>query len=107
MDGDDKDAHVRELKATLASIDSIDVLKEAQEMSLTHDRQVYDLSIHVQHSFEEFSDCMPGMVNRSMASFGSNMTLPLNMKKINLAGLLGLYKLSLLGQALSVWSVWC
>ena len=67
-DGIDKDAQVRELKATLASIDSIDVHKEAQELktSLTHGRQVYEVSIHAQPSFEVFSECMRSARERNV-----------------------------------------
>jgi len=67
-DGVVKDAHVQELKATLAFIDSIDVLKEAQELkiSLTLGILIYDMSIYAQPSFEVFSDCMRSARQRNV-----------------------------------------
>ena len=67
-DGVDKDAHVRGLKSMLASIDTIDVHKEAQELqtSLSHGRQVYNVSIHAQPSFKEFSECMRSARQRNV-----------------------------------------
>jgi len=66
--GINKDAHVRELKSTSASIGTIDVHKEARELKMwrTHGRQVYDVNIHVQPSFQEFSDCMLSARHRNV-----------------------------------------
>ena len=64
----DKDDRLKELESIVDCIDTIDVHKEAEElkMSLTHGRNVYNVSIHAQPSFQKFSECMRSARKRNV-----------------------------------------